>query len=59
MGKRLVGLGHLVNGLSLLDRPAPIVRRIHQFRGQLLVHGLFGAFPRMGDQPADSEGNPT
>lgn len=58
VGERLVGFGHLVNGFLLLDRPAPVVRRVQQFRRQLLVHGFFGTFPRMGDQPADPEGDP-
>src|SRR6267142_5467458 len=42
---------------ALLDRAAAEVRRIEEFVGQLLLHGLaVAARPRVRDQPADAEG---
>src|SRR5262245_57234585 len=52
VGERLVGFGHPVGILPLLDRGPPVVGRIQELGGEPLLHGLLGAVPREPDDPA-------
>src|SRR6267143_44921 len=42
VSERLVGLRHLVRVLALLDRRAPVVRRVEQLGGELVRHRALG-----------------
>src|SRR5450759_685906 len=55
MGECLVGLGHLVEVLLLLDRPARPIRCIQHLAGQSVRHGLFPTMPRERYNPANSQ----
>jgi hypothetical protein len=55
MGKGLVGLGHAMHVLALLDRIAFVARRVEDLGGQLVDHRLLAAPARVADQPAEGE----
>ena len=55
MSEGLVGLGHPVGIVALLDSPALIVGSVEQLPSELLDHRLFRALARVTDQPAKTE----
>src|ERR1039457_6210580 len=55
MGEGLVGLGHLVGVLLLLDRVPAVVGGVHQLAGELVAHRLLAARLRVRDDPSDRE----
>src|SRR5262249_33138612 len=58
VGKGLVGLGHTMYVVSLLDRAAPEIGGVVQFVGQLVGHSFFGPAARVGDDPAHGQRSP-
>ena len=56
MREGLVGLGHLVGILALLDRGAEVVGGVHDLAGQPLLHGLLAAGAGVVGQPAQTQG---
>ena len=56
MREGLVGLGHLVGVLALLDRGAEVVGGIHDLAGQPLLHGLLAAGAGVVGQPPQTKG---
>src|SRR5690606_6057154 len=57
MRERLVGVGHLVHVLALLDRVAATLRGFLERRGQALDHGLLATLAAVVDQPAHRQGD--
>src|SRR5215831_2849470 len=55
----LVCLRHPVRVLLLLDRPAAPVDRIDDLTGEPLGHRLLGALPRVLNEPAHGERDPS
>src|SRR5689334_10692138 len=53
--ERLVCLGHAVHVVLPLPCAALLVHRVEDLAGQLLVHPLLAALPRVGDEVADRE----
>ena len=56
MREGLVGLGHLVGVLTLLDGGAGVVAGVHDLAGEALFHGLFAALAGIAGEPAEAEG---
>ena len=50
VGESAVCLGHLVHVLLTLECAALVVEGIHDFRGQLVAHGLAAAFAGVVDE---------
>src|ERR1035438_7510357 len=57
MGKRLVGFGHLVDVVLLLDGGAAEVHGVEDRAGQLVAHGALAAGGGVGLQPAHGQGH--
>src|SRR5438046_8701473 len=55
MSKSLVGFGHPVCIVLLLDRAASVVCGIQQLRRQPLDHGLLTSLARIADEPAKTQ----
>src|SRR5690606_5384100 len=55
VGKRLVGVCHLVSVVFLLHGVAAQLRSVDELGGQALAHGFFTAASRVADQPAHAE----
>ena len=55
MGKSLVGFGHAVRIVPLLDGAAAIIRCIKQLRGKSFHHGLFPSLTRITDDPPETQ----
>ncbi len=55
MRERLVGVGHSVGIILLLDRVAAIVSRVENFSGKPVNHRLLSAPARIRDQPSDGK----
>ena len=55
MSKGLVSLRHTVDVVFLLNRAAAEVCRVEQLVRQLVGHALFGAGPRVADNPAERQ----
>src|SRR5450759_1126459 len=55
VGEGLVGLGHTVDVVLLLNGAATHVGRVCHLIGQLVLHALFGARTGVRDEPADSQ----
>src|SRR5690606_7882000 len=55
MRERLVGLGHAMRFLALLDRAAAALRRFEQFGRELARHRVLAALARCIDDPAHCE----
>src|SRR4051812_25063202 len=53
--ERLVGVGHTVRVLALLDGVAARAGGVHQLVGQPLAHRLLAAGPGVVHEPADRE----
>src|SRR5271157_4619305 len=58
MREGLVGLGHAVDVVFLLNRSAAHIGGIVQFIRQLFRHALLGARPRLRDDPANCQRGP-
>ena len=56
VGKSLVGLGHLVRILALLDRAADTVGGVDDLSSQTSRHGLLATGAAVSGQPAQAEG---
>ena len=57
MSVGLVGFGRLVHVVSSLDRAAGAVGRVDDLAGELVRHRLLVAKTRIGDKPAESQGD--
>src|SRR5437660_9259447 len=57
MRESLVGFGHAVDVVFLLDRAAAHVGGVVKLVGQFFGHALFGAAAGIGDDPAHGERN--
>ena len=55
MSKSLVGFGHPVCIVLLLDRATSVICGIQQLRSQLLDHGLLASLARIADEPAQTQ----
>ena len=55
MCEGLVGLGHLVSILTLLDSGAEAVAGVHYLAGKALLHGLLAALAGVQREPAQAE----
>src|SRR5579883_1399820 len=58
MREGLVGLGHAVDIIPLLDRAAAQIRGVVQLVRQLFRHPLFRPAARVGNDPADRQAGP-
>src|SRR5688572_14418956 len=59
MGEGFVGLGHAMRVFALLHGAAAIVRSVDELAREAIAHGALRPRTRIGDQPADREGDLT
>src|SRR3954453_15121212 len=53
--ERLVGLRHPIHVVLALERVALLLERVEDFTGELVLHVLLAAVPRVGHQPPQRE----
>src|SRR5712691_12248607 len=55
VGESLVGLGHAVCIVPLLDGATAVARSVQNLRGQPFHHGLLAPITRIADEPAQAQ----